>query len=126
MRAGELNKDVLRVLRFRNTLLQFGVKERWAGRTHGRGLSGPAVPGSHALFAGRARLYWRTSGRTYALHIITNGFHECAAGEVAGTAGYTDHFDVVLSSEMAGAGKPDPRIFRRALELAGARCGARA
>ncbi len=55
----------------------------------------------------------------YRLHIITNGFEEIQAKKMrnSGIAGY---FDQVINSEMAGVKKPDPLIFRLALERTGA------
>ncbi len=115
--AGELNKEVLRVLRFRNTLLQFGVRNDGLAERMGEAYL-DQCPRKSALFAG-AKALLEDLSRTYALHIITNGFHSVQQVKLL-ASGIHGHFDVVLSSEQAGAGKPDPRIFRRALELAGA------
>ena len=51
----------------------------------------------------------------YRMHIITNGFEEIQGRKLrnSGIAGY---FDQVINSEMAGVKKPDPLIFRLALE----------
>jgi 2-haloalkanoic acid dehalogenase type II len=54
------------------------------------------------------------------LGVVTNGMelHQRAKLDAAGL---TDHFDVVVSSSVVGASKPDPRIFHFALERAGGR-----
>jgi len=53
----------------------------------------------------------------YNLHIITNGFQEVQSRKLKGS-GIDRYFDILINSEMAGAKKPDPRIFRLALEMA--------
>ncbi len=51
----------------------------------------------------------------YRLHIITNGFEEVQAKKMR-NSGIDSFFDQVINSEMAGVKKPDPAIFRLALE----------
>jgi putative hydrolase of the HAD superfamily len=58
----------------------------------------------------------------YRLHIITNGFEEIQAKKMR-TSGIAEYFDQVINSEMAGVKKPDPLIFRLALERSGAQAG---
>ncbi len=50
----------------------------------------------------------------YRLHIITNGFQEVQGRKLV-NSGIADFFDEVINSEMAGVKKPDPLIFRMAL-----------
>lgn len=115
--AGRIPKEVLRVLRFRNTLGRFGVRdERLANRLATDYMD--RCPRKSALHAG-VRALLDDLATDHALHIITNGFQEVQRVKLM-SSGITAHFDVVLTSEEAGAAKPDPRIFRRALELAGA------
>lgn len=116
--AGHLSKDVLRILRFRNTLLQFGVRnDALASRMSDAYLDQcPRKPG---LFPGAAEVLQELAPR-YRLHIITNGFHSVQQVKLL-TSGIRDHFEVVLSSEQAGTSKPDGRIFAHALKLSGAR-----
>lgn len=45
---------------------------------------------------------------------------DCSLPEVLGRTGLLGLVDAVLTSAQTGAAKPDPAIFRRALELAGA------
>jgi putative hydrolase of the HAD superfamily len=58
----------------------------------------------------------RRDGRRLA--IVSNW--DCSLGDWLGPAGLTRPFDAVVTSAVAGAAKPDPAIFRRALELLGA------
>ncbi len=53
----------------------------------------------------------------YNLHIITNGFQEIQQKKLQ-NARIDHYFDVIVNSEMAGVKKPNPGIFRLALEAA--------
>lgn len=55
----------------------------------------------------------------YRLHIVTNGFQEIQDKKLR-NSGIARYFDQVINSEMAGAKKPDPLIFRLALSRANA------
>lgn len=113
--AGRLHRDVLRVLRFRNTLLHFGVRDDklagWLGSTYLE--RSPVKPG---LMPGAAALLSDLRER-YVLHIITNGFSEVQTTKLE-RSGIADHFSAVITSEQTGVGKPDPRIFAHALRKA--------
>jgi putative hydrolase of the HAD superfamily len=115
--SGKLDKALLRVLRFRNTLLHFGIKDHRLARTLGEHYL-DRCPRRSALNPGAMELLNDLRPR-YALHIITNGFQDIQRMKLD-ASGITGLFSVVLSSEQAGAGKPHPRIFQRALRLAGA------
>ena len=56
----------------------------------------------------------------YEMHIITNGFDEIQAIKMA-SADISHYFTHVVTIETAGAKKPDPRMFRYAMTLSGAR-----
>lgn len=58
----------------------------------------------------------------YKLHIITNGFHEVQNKKLK-NSGIHHFFDQVINSEMAGVKKPNPYIFRLALEKSRATAG---
>ena len=55
----------------------------------------------------------------FQLHIITNGFEEVQHIKLR-ESGLNHYFNKVITSEMAGAKKPDPSIFDYALKLSGA------
>lgn len=115
--AGRIPKEVLRVLRFRNTLASFGVQgsrsaERLAEEfLHRCPRKGRLNPGVRSLLDALSP--------DHALHVITNGFQE-VQGVKLHTSGIADLFQVVLTSDQAAAAKPDPRIFHKAMDLAGA------
>lgn len=56
----------------------------------------------------------------YRLHIITNGFNEVSIKKLA-FSDIAKYFEVVITSEKAGAKKPDIKIFDFALDLANAK-----
>jgi len=115
--AGHLHKDVLRVLRFRNTLLHFGIRHADLGARLGEAYL-EACPRKPLLMPGAKALLAELHG-SHRMHIITNGFDSVQRVKLE-CAGIGAYFDVVLSSERAGARKPDPRIFEKALRSAGA------
>jgi putative hydrolase of the HAD superfamily len=115
--AGRIPKEVLRVLRFRNTLASFGVRGSRLVEQLASGFlqrcprKGRLNPGVRSLLNELAP--------DHALHVITNGFLEVQQVKLR-SSGISDLFQVVLTSEQAAAAKPDPRIFHKALDLAGA------
>lgn len=58
----------------------------------------------------------------YELHIITNGFKEVQSGKLK-CSNIDRFFKTVTNSEMVGVKKPNPKIFRHALSVAGASPG---
>lgn len=116
--AGRMPKEVLRVLRFRAALQHFGIADGRLASTLSSdylehcprkpGLMPGAMEALAALAPG------------HRLHIITNGFDEVQRVKLA-CSGLAPYFNVVLSSERAGAAKPDARIFAEALRRSGAR-----
>lgn len=115
---GRMAKEVMRALRFRNTFLQFGVKDdRTAGRLGEAYLE--RTPRMGRLNDGVRELLDELRPR-YALHIITNGYDATQATKLE-SSGIRAFFDQVITSERAGAPKPDARIFHKALHVARAR-----
>ncbi len=112
--AGHLSKEVLRVLRFRNALLRFGVKDAALADRMGTAYL-DRCPTKPALMPGTMALLDDLLPH-YQLHIITNGFEEVQAVKIK-SSGIDPYFSTVISSEKAGAKKPDPRIFGHALKL---------
>ncbi|MFC0604716.1 YjjG family noncanonical pyrimidine nucleotidase [Winogradskyella pulchriflava] len=55
----------------------------------------------------------------YQLHIITNGFEEAQERKMANSK-IRDYFKTITNSEMVGVKKPNPKIFKFALNLANA------
>lgn len=115
--AGQIEKAVLRVLRFRNTLVRFGVRNDRLTTTLGHEYI-ERSPRRSALSPG-ARELLEAARDDHRIHIITNGFEEVQHIKVK-ASGLAPYVDVLLTSEQAGASKPDPRIFHLAMRRAGA------
>jgi len=112
--AGRMTKEVLRVLRFRTTLMRFGVSNAKLTDQLGHAYL-ERCPRKASLMPGANDLL-RDLHAHYRLHIITNGFEEVQ--HVKLKSGDIEHlFTMVLTSEKAGAHKPDPRIFSEALRV---------
>lgn len=120
MEDGRIGKEVMRVLRFRNTLLRFGVKDDRLARVLGEEYLA-RTPRMSGLFPGTLQVLMELRP-LFGLHIITNGFEAQQASKIR-HSGLQGLFDHVVTSESAGSAKPDPRIFRRALKLADAEPG---
>ena len=117
MESGAIDKGVLRVLRFRNSLLHFGLKDDRLARTMGEEYL-LRCPERSGLNPGAGELLRDLQGH-YRMHIITNGFHEVQLRKLVASS-IKEHFEVIVSSEQAGAAKPSARIFQHALRAAGA------
>jgi putative hydrolase of the HAD superfamily len=115
--AGHLSKEVLRVLRFRNALLLFGVRNAALADRLGHAYL-ERCPCKPLLMPGTLELLTDLAPH-YRMHIITNGFEEVQAVKVR-SSGIVPFFSTVVSSEKAGAKKPDPRIFEHARRKAAA------
>lgn len=115
MENGTLDKHVMRVLRFRNTLLRFGLKNEPLAKTMGDEYL-DRTPRKNGLFPGTLDLL-RELRPLHGMHIITNGFELTQATKLR-SSGLHGLFDHVITSESAGAGKPDQRIFSKAMKLA--------
>jgi putative hydrolase of the HAD superfamily len=59
------------------------------------------------------------AGEGHVVVIVSNW--DCSLPDWLGPTGLLDHVAGVATSAEVGAGKPDPRVFERGLELAGAR-----
>lgn len=57
-------------------------------------------------------------GRDHRLALVTNGAPDVQREKLAGTT-LAGHFEAIVISAELGAGKPDPRIFRAALDALG-------
>ena len=118
--SGRMPKEVLRVLRFRRVLGGFNNVDGRLAERLSRGYI-EQCPLRTELMPGARELLAALTGR-YSMHIITNGFDEVQAIKLR-NSGLREYFDVVLTSERAGAAKPDVRIFEKAMERS---CAARA
>jgi len=107
-REGTLSKDVLRGLRFRLTLKEFGIENDELAQQIGihyvkiSPLLVHLFPNAHQILD-----YLLPK---YQMHIITNGFSEVQFTKLK-VSGLDKYFNKVITSEEAGVKKPDPKIF---------------
>ena len=77
------------------------------------------LPNHNTLFEGAITILDYLAAK-YPLHIITNGFDEVQYLKLS-RSNILKYFDHIITSESVGVKKPNPRIFKHALELANAR-----
>jgi len=111
-RKGLLNKRKLRSLRFSKTLAHFGCEDEYFGEQIGTAYI-EISPYKTAVLPNCMEILDYLAGR-YELHIITNGFEEVQNIKLR-QAGLTKYFSKIITSEKAGARKPDPKVFDFAL-----------
>jgi len=111
----QLNKDELRLMRFRLVLAALGkVNNSLALELESIFVS--LCPKQGAVLEGTFELldYLQPN---YGLHIITNGFMEVQKLKME-SAGLTHYFTTITTSECSGYIKPEPEIFSFALSRA--------
>ena len=77
------------------------------------------LPNNNYLFDGVFELLDYLESK-YTLHIITNGFEEVQQLKLE-KSGIIKYFDKIITSESVGVKKPNPRVFKYALERVGTR-----
>jgi len=111
-RNGTLQKEILRDLRFSNTLKAFEIYDDKLAQK----LSHDYLyysPRTVYLFPGAIEIL-KLLKPNYKLYLITNGFEEVQHIKI-NEAGIASFFEKMITSEAAGAKKPDPSIFSYAM-----------
>jgi putative hydrolase of the HAD superfamily len=120
-REGQLTKDELRPLRFRNAMNGLGIEE-FDGMDSLAEAMGTAyverAPYRTALFDGAVGVCEALKQRGHRMFILTNGFEEVQHIKV-NRSGLEPFFDGVFTSDALGHKKPHPECFRKGLERAG-------
>ena len=116
-RENLLSKDDLRVKRFYDTFLYFGIESESLSKQFGDDYVMNS-PTRTCLIDGTVDLLEKLRPH-YQMHIITNGFEEVQHIKLR-NSNLSKYFTVVVTSEAAGAKKPSPIAFEYALEKAGA------
>ena len=117
-RRDKIVKEDLMVKRFADALIDFGVDEPDTAQLFSNRYL-EILPSRTCVFPGTYEVLDYLSGK-YTLHIITNGFSEVQYTKL-NNAGMDKYFSQVITSEDAGAKKPDKAIFGYALNLIGAK-----
>ena len=111
-RLNQLSKKELRSERFLLTLEYFGIVNQKLAEKIGDDYVSNS-PYRTKLIPFTNELLNALNNR-FKLHIITNGFEEVQHIKLR-ESGLTHFFDHIITSEMAGAKKPNPKIFEYAL-----------
>jgi putative hydrolase of the HAD superfamily len=111
---GKIGKTDIRTKRFAITLQRLGVDDK----TISNGLQESFMeqcPQKSKVFPNADRIIDKLSQR-YDLHIITNGFEDIQHRKLA-SSGLEHYFGSIVTSERAGAHKPERKIFEFAMNL---------
>jgi 2-haloacid dehalogenase len=116
---GETDQAALRVERFRRLAVELGIAGLPLDRISVFYLE--ALSGQPKLLPG-ALATVRALAKKYPLALVTNGIASVQRRRFAASP-ITAYFQAVVISEEVGLAKPDPRIFRPALQAIGAAAG---
>ncbi len=116
-RKGEIKKEMLRGLRFKLTISDFGIDDEDLGEKIGNDYV-RLSPLKVNLFPHAIEVLDYLKPK-YIMHIITNGFSEVQAIKLK-ESGMDRYFTEVITSEAAGTKKPNPEIFNYAFNKSGA------
>lgn len=114
---GIVNKSQLRIGRFRDTLLDFGINNDDLAEQMAQDYLTHS-PRQTALFPYAIEVLQYLCSK-YKVHIITNGFAEVQRVKIE-SSGLSQYFDKVIISEEVNTQKPDVKIFEHTIEAAGA------
>jgi putative hydrolase of the HAD superfamily len=115
--ANKIDKKYLRDHRFLLTLRRMGLPDRNLGLQLEEAYMA-TTPAKQKLLPGvhEALEYLQ---KNYALHIITNGFEDAQQFKLS-NSGIRDYFDHIVTSDSAGATKPNREIFLYSERVTGA------
>ncbi|MDA3906599.1 MAG: YjjG family noncanonical pyrimidine nucleotidase [Bacteroidales bacterium] len=119
-RKGEINKAVLSVERFNGSLKNFGIDDFDIAKKMALDYI-RISPTKTKLYPNAIEVVTELSMK-YSLHIITNGFSEVQFIKVK-NSGLSPYFETIITSEMIGVQKPDPKIFLFSLGKTSAKIG---
>jgi len=113
-RFNKVTKEELRIGRFNDVLKHFQLNNKeLANKLANRYVE--VSPFQTNLFPNTIETLEELKENGHALHIITNGFKEVQFIKLENSK-LISYFDDILCSEEVGVNKPDPLVFRSALE----------
>ncbi|MBT3612183.1 MAG: noncanonical pyrimidine nucleotidase, YjjG family [Flavobacteriales bacterium] len=116
-RVDKISQKDLRRERFQRTLADYNIEDVTLAEKIGEDYVA-TCPKKNKLFPHTIEVLNYLSVK-YKLHIITNGFHEVQHIKLK-HAGLSSYFDKIITSEQVGVKKPNPKIFKYALQQANA------
>lgn len=114
---GKIDKYEIRASRFQMTLEALSIGTPDLARKLQQAFM-EKCPQQSGTFPGTHEVI-QTLGKHCDLHIITNGFEDIQHIKLR-SAGLSQYFQHIITSESAGAQKPESKIFQHALALTGA------
>lgn len=114
----KVGRDAVRSHRFLQTFRDFGIDDNECASQLAEAFIS-RTPYKKHLIEGAHQLLTYVRER-YKLSVITNGFRETQHIKLKGTD-LTGYFEHIIISEEVGYHKPDPYIFRHAMEVSGAK-----
>lgn len=117
-RQNRMSKSRLRKARFEAALLDIGIDDKKLAKRIGEAYL-DICPRKTKLNDHAMEVVQELHGQ-FTLHILSNGFHETQLVKLE-CSGLAPYFKEVITSEKASAKKPNPRIFRFAEQLTGAK-----
>jgi putative hydrolase of the HAD superfamily len=115
--SNKITQSQLREARFTRTLTRLGMAEEHIPTSISAEFT-DILPQKSAVFPFTHEVLDYLKPK-YRLHLITNGFND-VQGIKLSSSNLTHYFEEVITSEESGCLKPDPRMFRHALERTGA------
>ena len=115
--SNKITQNQLREVRFVRTLTRLGLAENQIPADISTEFT-DILPQKTAVFPYTHEVLDYLKPK-YRLHLITNGFNDIQSTKLA-SSNLTHYFEEIITSEHSGHLKPDPRMFRHALERTGA------
>jgi putative hydrolase of the HAD superfamily len=116
-RKGEIDKDFLKIERFRLPLKDYGITDEKLASDLGESYTDYAAR-LVALVPNTMKVLNYLKEKNYKIHLITNGFLEVQSIKMQ-ASGLDKMIDSSFVSEVVGFKKPDHRIFHHAMKEAG-------
>ena len=113
----KVGKSAVRLHRFLHSLQDFGIDDEPTAQTLADEFISRTPRKQHLIAGARATL--ESLKGKFNLNIITNGFPEAQYTKLK-ESGLIHYFDHIFISEEVGVHKPDPKIFRHAMNVSGA------
>ena len=117
-RRGEIHKEVLSIKRFQLTLADFGIDDHLLAAQIGDDYVSISPQKTNLFPFAHESLYYLKN--KYTLHLITNGFEEVQQTKID-VSDLRKYFTEIITSEEAGAKKPEKKIFEYSLKKADAK-----
>jgi putative hydrolase of the HAD superfamily len=113
-RRGEMSREVLSNKRFQLALAHFGIDDPSLSHWFGEEYLARSTQEDHT-FPEAKEVLSILRKRTYRMHILTNGFFQVQQEKML-RSGLRPFFELILSSEEVGIGKPEPAFFDAAMK----------